>query len=80
MAYSITQVTPETDFHLKLIYSDGVIRTVDFKPIIRQGGIFSFLNDPDFFKQVSLGDRGRYIEWPNEIDFCADALRESSLI
>ena len=33
------------------------------------------LQDPDFFSQVSLDLKGRYIYWEYEIEFCADALR-----
>ena len=37
-------------------------------------GIFTAFDDPTFFAQVSIGERGRSLEWPGEIDFCADAL------
>jgi hypothetical protein len=30
--------------------------------------------DPAFSVQVSVGERGRSLEWPGEIDLCADAL------
>jgi hypothetical protein len=48
---------------------------VDFLPIIQQGEVFSPLQDPDFFSQVSLDLKGRYIYWEDEIEFCADSLR-----
>jgi hypothetical protein len=66
---------PEPDFELRLTYADGAEVLVDFKPMIEVGGIFARLNDLEFFKQVKIGSRGRSIEWPGEIDFCADALR-----
>ncbi len=71
----ISQATAKPDYKLHLIYSDGERVTVDFKPIIERGGIFQPLATPQFFSQVSIGERGRYIEWPGGIDFCADALR-----
>src|ERR1035437_1566638 len=37
-------------------------------------GVFAAFADPAFFVQVSVGERGRSLEWPGEIDFCADAL------
>jgi hypothetical protein len=37
-------------------------------------GVFAALTDPKVFMQVSVGERGRSLEWPGEIDFCADAL------
>jgi hypothetical protein len=58
---------------LRLTYADGGIVTVDFKPLLERGGVFSVLGESDFFSQVSLDEGGRYIEWPGEVDFCADA-------
>ncbi len=37
-------------------------------------GIFAAFTDPAFFARVKVGERGRSLEWPGEIDFCADAL------
>lgn len=37
-------------------------------------GVFAAFADPAFFAQVTVGDRGRSLEWPGEIDMCADAL------
>jgi len=74
MPYIIISVTTETDYRLRLVYSDGSIVVVDFTPIIQQGGVYSCLSEPEFFSQVSLAQGGRYIQWPNELDFCADSL------
>ena len=37
-------------------------------------GVFAPLADPTVFLQVQIGERGRSLEWPGELDFCADAL------
>jgi hypothetical protein len=37
-------------------------------------GVFAALANPAVFRQVMVGERGRSLEWPGEIDFCADAL------
>lgn len=37
-------------------------------------GVFAAFADPAFFVRVSVGERGRSLEWPGEIDLCADAL------
>ncbi|MSO99531.1 MAG: DUF2442 domain-containing protein [Acetobacteraceae bacterium] len=37
-------------------------------------GVFAALSDRKVFAQVKAGERGRSLEWPAEIDFCADAL------
>jgi hypothetical protein len=75
MLHTIIQISVEPDYRLRLTYADGETILVDFKPLIEQGGEFSKLGNPKIFKQVMIGQRGRYIKWPGEIDFCADALR-----
>ena len=73
--YTIEQIKLLPDFLLELNYSDGEVVVADFKPMIARGGVFSTLADTQFFNQVRLGERGRYIEWPDELDFCADSFR-----
>lgn len=74
MLYQISSVTVEADCKLQLSYSNGETVTVDFSPIIKMGGAFTQLQDYSFFSQVTIGEGGRYIEWPGELEFCADAL------
>ncbi len=74
MLRTIRSVAPEANYKLRLTYSDGETIVVDFTPVIQRGGVFAPLSDPAFFSQVSIGERGRYIQWPGELDFCADAL------
>ena len=75
MLYTITQAISEPRYRLHLTYSDGVVIVVNLQPVIERGGVFAALADPEFFAQVTLGERGCYIEWNGAIDFCADALR-----
>ncbi len=37
-------------------------------------GVMADLADAALFAQVGIGERGRSLEWPGDIDFCADAL------
>ena len=74
MLRSIIDAIPESDSRLRVVYSNGDTVKVDFKPLIAQGGVFAPLGDAEFFKKVSIGEHGRYIQWPGELDFCADAL------
>ena len=74
MLRTVTKITTEPDFKLRLTYSDEAVTVVDFAAIIRQGGVFAPLGDPDFFSKVAIGEDGRYIRWPGELDFCVDAL------
>lgn len=75
MLHIITNVKVQDNYKLTLTFADGETRTVDFASLIRQGGVFSPLADPQFFSQVQISEDGRYITWPGELDFCADALR-----
>ncbi|GET36982.1 hypothetical protein MiSe_17350 [Microseira wollei NIES-4236] len=59
---------------MRIFYANESSIIVDFNPIIQRGGVLAKLADPEFFSQVSLGEKGRYIQWPGEIEFCADAL------
>ena len=70
----LVQMQPE--FHLLLHYDDGTIVNADFAPVIQQGGVFSPLADPSFFSNASLDEHGRIVQWPGELEFCADALRQ----
>jgi len=75
MLYVIQSAIPQPKYTLQLIYSDGVAKLVDFKPIIAEGGVFAPLSDKQVFAKVAIGSRGRFIERPGNIDFCAEALR-----
>ena len=74
MLRKVIQAVPSRDYLVELTYSDGDSVMVDFKPLIERGGVFAALADTEFFEQVSVADDGRYIGWPGELEFCADAL------
>lgn len=74
MFQAIESIRIQPDHKLLLHYSGGDKVLVDFKPLIERGGVFRALAEPQFFALVSIGDQGRYIEWPGNLDFCADAL------
>jgi hypothetical protein len=73
--YRITRVSPRPPSTLAIAYDDGAEVLVDFAPLIRAGGVYTALGDPTLFSQADVGDGGRFVTWPGEIDFCADALR-----
>lgn len=74
MMHTITHAQPEPDYRVRLVYATGETIIVDIKPYIERGGIFAALAEPSLFDQVAIGAYGRYIAWPGDIDFCADAL------
>jgi hypothetical protein len=56
-----------------LIWANGATTVNSFRHLVGRG-VFAAFTDPAFFAQAHVGDRGRSLEWPDEIDFCADAL------
>ena len=63
------------DYRLKLGFTDGLQREIDFKDrILGRGGVFVPLADPNFFSQVQLDLEAGTIVWPNGVDFCPDVL------
>jgi Protein of unknown function (DUF2442) len=75
MMHRIKQVTPQIDFTLLLSFGNGERRQFDVKPYLHKG-VFISLQQYDKFCQVHVRDGA--IEWPDEIDLCADMLYEKS--
>ena len=63
------------DYKIKIVFSDGAIKIVDFKPFLKDAkNLFIPLLDIEYFKNFSVDDTT--ISWPNEVDFCPDVLYE----
>lgn len=75
----VIQVTAEPDYHIRVLYADGLELVADLSHLLRLGGVFAPFADPEFFKQVSVGGNGAFITWPGDIDICPDTLRIQSL-
>ena len=70
----IVGATPNAaDLTVTLRWASGAETVKDFRNLAGKG-VFSALADPGVFALVRIGARGRSLEWPGEIDFCADAL------
>jgi len=61
------------DFTMRLEFSNGDIKTVDFLPLLK-GGIFEALKDKENFIQFGLTDWT--LEWYNGADFAPEYLYE----
>ena len=65
---------------LKIEWDDHYTGIVDLRPIIARGKVFTYLQNPDNFRKVKVGEHGHAVYWVNEqgeeIDFGADSLRQ----
>ncbi len=70
----ITAAVPHPESgSVTLTWANGATIENSFRHVIGKG-VFAPLADPAFFAQVRVGEGGRSLEWPGELDFCADAL------
>lgn len=79
-ALRIVAVAPVVHGVLKLVWTDGYEGVVDLRPVIAKGNLFAYLDDPEHFDRVELGEYGHSIFWLTDagetIDFGADSLRD----
>jgi hypothetical protein len=70
----ITAAAADPKTHtVTVTWANGETTRKSFRHLIGKG-VFAALTDPKAFARVQVGERGRSLEWPGEIDFCADAL------
>jgi hypothetical protein len=71
----VNRVRHICDYRLELSFTDGTTGELDFRQrIVGRGGVFSQLEDVEFFKQVQVDPEAGTIVWPNGVDFCPDVL------
>lgn len=61
------------EHRLRLTFSDGLVRELDFAGIL-EGGVLEPLTDPAFFAQVAVDPVAGTIVWPNGVDLDPDVL------
>ena len=70
----IVAAMPDADsFSVTLTWANGVTTVNSFKKLLGTG-VMTQLATPAFFRSAQVGEYGRSLVWPNEIEFCADAL------
>jgi len=63
------------DYRLELYFSDGTVGEIDFRSrVVGRGGVFSPLEDVEYFRQVPVDREAGTLAWPNGVDFCPDVL------
>ena len=66
--YRITSVECIAPHSLRLRFDDGLVRTIDFEPIL-EGELYGPLRDPAVFAQVALDPEIHTVVWPCGADF-----------
>ena len=70
----IVTAEPDPVSHtVTLTWVNGETTVASFRRLVGKG-VFAAFSDPRFFARVRVGEGGRSLEWPGELDFCADAL------
>ncbi|MBV8356773.1 MAG: DUF2442 domain-containing protein [Deltaproteobacteria bacterium] len=70
----IREAKPLTDFSVEITWEEGDISVISLHEIVAKGGVFAPLSDPKIFGQLKIGEGARWLEWPGEVDICADTL------
>jgi hypothetical protein len=71
----VVSIEPLSGYRFRVTYVDGETYELDWSEQLDASGWTGELKDPAVFNAVKIGEGGRWIEWPNGYDFCADALR-----
>ena len=70
----IVAAAPDPASHtVALTWANGETTVSSFRHLVGKG-VFAAFSDPAFFVQARVSGGGRSLEWPGELDFCADAL------
>ncbi len=70
----ITTAVPDPATHtVALTWANGETTINSFGHLVGEG-VFAAFTDPAFLVQTRVGEGGRSLEWPGELDFCVDAL------
>ena len=65
---------------LKIVWDDDYAGVVDLRPVLMRGGNLAFLQKPEAFAKVKVGEYGRTIAWLDPggetVDFGSLSLRQ----
>ncbi len=76
----INNVQHVRDYILRLTFSDGKTAELDLEPrIFGRGGVFTPLEDVDYFAQVAVDPEARTLVWPNGVDLDPDVLYSEAI-
>ena len=71
----VTDVIPIENRTLQLTFADGLQAVINMDEIIQSyTGVFTKLQEDDYFRQVRVSSDLGTIVWPNGADVCPDVL------
>ena len=73
----VISVNTKNNYRLEVTLSNGKVGEFDVTPYLSKG-IFSELQDAEYFKQVRVAFGG--VVWPHEQDFSADTIEAGMLV
>jgi len=59
---------------MRLLFSDGVVRDVQYVPREDSGSLLGPLADPAYFARVRVDHEARTVVWPNGLDLAPEVL------
>jgi Protein of unknown function (DUF2442) len=74
MLKDIIAAQPLTNYHLYLQFEDGVEGVVDLKQWVEFSGVFTLLEDPEYFAKVQVHPELGTVVWENGADLDPDVL------
>jgi hypothetical protein len=75
----VTTVTVIGDYRLRVHFSDGTDREIDFEPVLH-GAIYGALRDKTVFNQVAVDAEVGVICWPSGADFDSSILYQWDVV
>lgn len=59
---------------MRLLFSDGVVRDIQYRPLEGGGSLLEPLADPEYFALVWVDHDARTVVWPNGLDLAPEVL------
>ena len=78
MLYHVTSASVDGNV-LLLEFREAGPRAFDLAPLSMRGGLYSGLRDPEIRRTAHVSSNGRWVEFANGLEFCADQLWQDSV-
>jgi len=74
LCYDVVSAEYLADYKIRVTFTNKKKGVMDFLPYIKKGGIYSKLQDLNFFKQFEINKDLGILTWGNEIDIAPETL------